>query len=138
MGYITKEEVSRFRTMVKSTFGKDFKFSIRRDNSDTLSVSLMKSPFNVKDRYDQLNEFKSDLYDNDVKEMIDVLNFLSGHIKEHYNRNDPYADYCDYSYYKSYNIGKWDKKVEIDEKPINWKEIKKKMKQSVIKDELKK
>ena len=119
MAYIDKETVKEIRTKINETFRKDgFKFSVRREHYSTVEISLMESPLSLHKAYDQLNPYYLDNLENDnvkvIFKLIDTIvdKITGGQVDR--NAGDMGADYSDCNFYKSYNIGKWNKECKAE------------------------
>ena len=144
MAYISKEEVKVIRNGIKSVFPskEGYKFSIRGRDSSSIDIVLVKSPTNHPEvKNHQLNDIYPDIYEGDTRLLVETLNDILQYSKPCVNRNagDYGADYCNYTYYKNYNIGDWEKDfVHVEGKTVNWNEIKERVTKFKIRTQLNK
>jgi hypothetical protein len=110
MAYISKEEVKCIRTALKEEFKKEIKFSVRRENSSSLYVSIIESTYDFSDilenkSYKDLNCYY--LPDNDILKTI--LLIIKG-VTYHKDVESIDSDYGNIpSFYINMSIGKWNK-----------------------------
>jgi hypothetical protein len=132
MAYISKEDVKTIRNGIKATFKKPFKFSVVRDNSSEVVVSLMKGTTEHGDlKHYQINDKWPQKYEGDTRKLIETVNKIIASVKESYDRNegDMGADYPNMTFFKSINLGKWDKEYEKVEGVADWNKIESNYKQ---------
>jgi hypothetical protein len=141
MAYISKEDIKTIREMIKKVMPvkMGFKFSIRNIDHNEVFVALMKSPFQIDKDHVHLNHYYPESYENEnLGQLIEILNTITSNVKSYYNRNadDWGADYCNMTYYKSFNVGKWDKPVEIAvDENFSWETVKENLEKILPKKE---
>ena len=140
MAYISKEQVSEIRNTINDTFkNQGFKFSVIRRDGSEIVVSLMVSPFQNTENEQQLNDFRPDFYEKNVETLLTTSNSITESVVMNFNRNadDMGADYPNYNYFKSFQLGKWNKPMVYKENSkFDWNIINEQMKKSIIKRKL--
>lgn len=116
MAYIATQKVAEIRAKLKKEF-PEIKFSVRRASHSSLSVSILKSPYDFRpdslknDSFMQVNTywFGSHGYKHVDKltRIIDICN------EGNHNNSRPEIDYFDVGWYFDLSIGKWDKPFEL-------------------------
>jgi len=116
MPYVTKEHIIDVRETLKKEFPK-IKFSVRRNGSSTISVSIMSAPIDmliqedgVGKSYQQVNHFYIGDHYNEYPKIRDVLQKVYSIMN---NGNRTICEDADYgnvpSFYCDLSIGQWDK-----------------------------
>ena len=136
MAYIGAEDVKAIREALKKEFGKDFKFSVTRDNHSGVRIAIMSGVANFYDGeldstdkyngrvnkfngYTQLNHYHLHFYGayeelfTKISEIAHTAPGLAGG-KTYYCNDDTQTDYFDRAYYVSIHVGKWDKPYELN------------------------
>lgn len=117
MAYITTEQVSQVRKEIKEAFGKEFKFSVTRQNYSSIDIALMKSPFEFafnseyaqEKQYAQLNHFHLD-NEGFTQEQVDMFKKVTEiAMKGNFDKSDSQTDYFHVGWYFHLAIGKWNK-----------------------------
>lgn len=112
MAYITVDEVKEIRNDLKTEFpSKDgWKFSVTREHSTSISVSIMKAPvrFTEKDHV-QLNHYYLDRYEN--SQVLEKISSICN--KKNFNKSDIMTDYHHVGFYFHFSVGKWNKPFEL-------------------------
>jgi hypothetical protein len=120
MSYISTEEVSEIRKSLKAKFGKNLKFSIRREGSSTVCVTLVSGNVDFSDivkenDYLQVNQFYPETYGQHVnlfREIIQIIktspaNAVNG--KAWFDNSDPQSDYFNTAFFIRLNVGIYNK-----------------------------
>lgn len=119
MGYLSTEQVKAIRNEIKNVLTpKDgFKISVTRDSYYGVNVNIMVSPIKFDKDYKSINHYYLDrIEDKNERTVFELINkAIIRAVGISYDRNygDPGADYCDYNYYKSFYIGRWDKPCQF-------------------------
>ena len=122
MAYISNEEISEKRKLIKKVFPK-WKFSIRNKHHSTLIVTILESDidFNAiikEDRgHETINEF---YYKEHYKDFPEIVECLEKILNIMLKGNEIVSEDSDYgsipNFYVSLRIGEWDKKFVFKEK----------------------
>lgn len=132
MAYISTDEVKEIRKSLKEKFGKNIKFSVRRDNYSCVVVTLVSGKINFFDGsmdstdkyngrvhkfdgYAQINNYHTEFYGKHSKLFEDIndiaksapANAEGG--RAWYDNSNAMIDYFDTAYYVNIHVGKWDK-----------------------------
>ena len=114
MAYVNKEKTKQVREDLKKEFPvKDgWKFSVRKEHSSTVIVSILKAPVDFGTTHEQLNHYHLNWYDHSeiLKKIVKIAN------KGNYNNSNPMIDYFDVGFYLHLEVGKWDKPFEYVQK----------------------
>ena len=136
MAYVSTEEVKEVRKALKEKFGKNLKFSVRRQNYSSIDVSIISGKVNFfdgsmdsKDKYNgrvtkfdgytQINEYYPEFYGKheqlfkDIVEIIKTAPANANGGRAWYDNSDAMIDYFDTAYYTHVSVGKWDKPYEL-------------------------
>lgn len=129
MAYISTDEVKAIRQELKKEFGKDVKFSVRRnDGGLSVAVSIMKSKVDMSEVMEgnthvSVNQYHIDEHYADHPKQRDLLNKVHGIIKtapakadggrEWFDESDAMTDYFHTAFYYDISIGQWDKPYEV-------------------------
>ena len=117
MAYVTTEQVAQVRKEIKEAFGKEFKFSVTRQNHSSIDVALMSSPFEFdfksdyakENKYDQLNHLYLD-NEGFTQEQIDMFKKVTEiGMRGNFDKSDSMTDYFHVGWYFHLAIGKWNK-----------------------------
>ena len=114
MAYISTEEVKVIREELKKNFPSrlGWKLSIVRRDYLSLSISIIKAPFELRNdqnnAYEQVNQYWIESRENKqsvppLKKIFEIAN------KNNYNRSDVQSDYFDVGYYLNISIGHFGK-----------------------------
>jgi len=96
---------------VKKEFGKAVKFSVKKDNTIALTVSILESPYFEDGEYRQVNHYYiNDHYDGEVAEFLEKVNTIIKTAGDWWDKSDIMTDYFHTSFYYHIHVGKWDKK----------------------------
>ena len=122
MAYINAKDVKAIRETLKAEF-KDFKFSVKKDHSSSVRVTVLQGPKDFSDitdssGYAQINQYwldRTGQHQPIFEKMIDIIKTApitgEGYRKGTgwYDNSDAMTDYFDTSYYISLNVGSRDK-----------------------------
>ena len=138
MAYISTEDVRHIRNTLKKELPQ-YKFSVVRDHTSSVTIALMKGPafkdYEYFDRYThetkigtlnedhhQINQYHlEDFYGKENAKVLDKIHSIAltapanNGGKEWYNNSDAMIDYFDTAYYVHIEVGKWNKQYEIVE-----------------------
>ena len=114
MAYISTEEIKVIREELKKNFPSrlGWKLSIVRRDYLSLSISIIKAPFELRNdqnnAYEQVNQYWIESRENKqsvppLKKIFEIAN------KNNYNRSDVQSDYFDVGYYLNISIGHFGK-----------------------------
>ena len=114
MAYISTEEVKVIREELKKNFPSrlGWKLSIVRRDYLSLSISIIKAPFELRNdqnnSYEPVNQYWIESRENTqsippLKKIFEIAN------KNNYNRSDVQSDYFDVGYYLNISIGHFGK-----------------------------
>ena len=114
MAYISTEEVKVIREELKKNFPSrlGWKLSIVRRDYLSLSISIIKAPFELRNdqnnAYEQVNQYWIESRENKqsippLKKIFEIAN------KNNYDRSDVQSDYFDIGYYLNISIGHFGK-----------------------------
>lgn len=116
MAYVSKELAAKVRKQLKETFGKEYKFSVRKDGG-AMDLTLVSSPFTFKLRegsedanYRQLNHCyieRDELLTDEQKEFFAKVVEIA--MEGNFDKSDSMTDYFHVGWYLHLSIGKWDK-----------------------------
>ena len=135
MAYISTEEVAAIRKQLKAQL-PEYKFSVKRCHSSSVTVAFMKGPafkeFTYRDRngdnvagdintHEQLNHYHADKFYGEengavikkVEKIIKTAPYLEGVGDLWFDESDSMTDYFHTAYYMSIHVGKWDKPYEV-------------------------
>jgi hypothetical protein len=136
MAYISTDEVKEVRKALKEKFGKNLKFSVRRQNYSSIDVSIVSGKVNFfdgsmdsKDKYSgrvakfdgytQINEYYPEYYGKHEQLFRDIVEIMKSAPananggRAWYDNSDAMIDYFDTAYYTHVSVGKWDKPYEL-------------------------
>ena len=141
MAYITKEEAIQMREALKFVFPakEGWKVGFRNEHKSTASVTLKKGLFQFdKTNGYQMNPYQKNTSSSDESIFRDiVIDTLELAVANHDN-SDIMTDYFDVGYYKSVNIGEWNKPYEYNPKTtLDWNKVKDRVKKYAITRKLK-
>ena len=138
MAYISTDDVKHIRNTLKKELPQ-FKFSVVRDHTSSVTIALMKGPafkdYEYFDRYThetkigtlnedhhQINQYHlEDFYGKENAKVLDKIHSIAltapakNGGKVWYNNSDAMIDYFDTAYYVHIEVGKWNKQYEIVE-----------------------
>lgn len=135
MAYISTERVKEIRNQLKKTFS-EIKFSVVTRHYSSVSVTILSSPYDLLSMVNKDENKPINLKEKSPKDIgyspvnhYHIAEHWYGKAKEiltkiyeivsvgHYDRNagDPFADYCDCTFYINMSIGSWDKHYQIIE-----------------------
>ena len=129
MAFISTSEVKQIRNALKERFGKDLKFSVRREHYSNVDISLVSgninfydgsldredkwnddAPVNKFDGYAQINEYYTENYGKHKGLLNEIVHIVkTSPDREWFDKSDAMTDYFHTAYYFNINIGKWDK-----------------------------
>ena len=113
MAYISTGRVKEIRDSLKKAF-PDFKMSVTREHSTSVHVCLIEGPIDFGRTAGMVNQYwYKDHYAENAPALA-VLEKLMGIVGEgSYDRNagDVSADYCDFNFYFSVYLGKWNREL---------------------------
>jgi len=129
MAYITKEEVSEIRKALKKEFPK-IKFSIRKEHSSTVNVSIVKSDIDFSylfnDEYSQEKQYctinvfhiakNQSKHEDLFEKIIDIIKTAPAnaeHGSAWYDDSDVMTDYFNTAFYFNLSIGAWNKPYQM-------------------------
>ena len=135
MAYISTQEVAAIRKQLKVQM-PEYKFSVKRDHSSSVTVAFMKGPafkeFTYRDRngdnvagdintHEQLNHYHAERFYGEengaiikkVEKIIKTAPFTEGVCDLWFDESDSMTDYFHTAYYMSIHVGKWDKHYEV-------------------------
>ena len=129
MAYISTEEVKVIREELKKNFPSrlGWKLSIVRRDYLSLSISIIKAPFELrndqKNAYEEVNQYWIESRENKqsippLKKIFEIAN------KNNYDRSDVQSDYFDVGYYLNISIGHFGKPFTPNEATHQIKGIK--------------
>lgn len=111
MAYMSTEKARNIRNALKKEF-PEIKFSVRKEHSIALHVTLVKSPYFEDELHEGVNHYYIDDNYEDQPEARDVLKKIDETIRtvgEYYDKSDSMTDYFDTAFYYEIEIGTWDK-----------------------------
>ena len=132
MAYISSEKVAEMRNKIRKEF-PNFKFSIRRLHSIKVSVQILEGDanfyqdFKYKENIPSQDENNMNLQVNHIhidknftgksREVLNKIKHIITSTEEYYDMNfgDRGADYFDYTFYYSIEIGRYDKPYVLKE-----------------------
>lgn len=123
MAHISANEAKAIRDELKATYGKRFKFSVRRDHYSGVRVTILKGKDDFADILDQhgtshLNHYYPESYGKHSKLVRDITQIIKSAPakveggRAWYDNSDAMTDYFDTAFYFSINIGDWKKPYE--------------------------
>jgi hypothetical protein len=131
MAYITADDVKAIRTELKETFGKKWKFSVRKGSGSlSVDVTILKGTVsfdeNFRDgrRHAQVNQYWIDSHwtDFEARAALNTINEImhnapgrANAARKFYDNSDAMTDYFDTAFYTHLSIGEWDKDYQCVE-----------------------
>ena len=136
MAYISTDDVKHIRNTLKTELPQ-YKFSVVRDHTSSVTIALMKGPafkdYEYFDRYThetkigtlnkdhhQINQYHlEDFYGKENAKVLDKIHSIAltapakNGGKVWYNNSDAMIDYFDTAYYVHIEVGKWNKQYEV-------------------------
>ena len=136
MAYISTDDVKHIRNTLKKELPQ-FKFSVVRDHTSSVTIALMKGPafkdYEYFDRYThetkigtlnedhhQINQYHLEsFYGKENAKILDKIHSIAltapakNGGKVWYNNSDAMIDYFDTAYYVHIEVGKWNKQYEV-------------------------
>ena len=121
MAYISTEAVKEIRSEIKRLFPKQdgWKFSVRKRDNMEVCVTILEGPETfgideIEDNYRQVNRHHfADHYSGYELQAIETIMACiqqsAAGVNVDYNAGDMGADYCNYNYFISINIGEFDR-----------------------------
>jgi len=119
MAYITTEEVKEIRDNIKKAFPvkEGWKFSITKEHYSKVNVYIIQAPYSMTDKedgYESINHYhinESKTYSDKMKkDLMKIYNIISAN---HWDDSDAMTDYFNCAYYRSMDIGKWNKPFTV-------------------------
>ena len=111
MAYITAKEVKEKRDNLKKTFPRKngWKFSVKREHSSSIHVTIVESPFNLGDRK-QVNHFYIEDHFKTRPAVAKVLKKIYEIVNEgNFDESDISTDYFHVGFYVQIKIGEYGK-----------------------------
>lgn len=119
MAYISTETVAKIRKVIKEVFPTpSYKFSIRRDNSGSLRVAVLKSPYDMSELtddygYSSINQYHMDQYDGiigqDATEFLRDIKAIIVEAGDWWDKSDAMTDYFNTAFYYNISVGNYEK-----------------------------
>lgn len=113
MAYIKASETSEIRKQLKEKF-PEIKFSVKTVNMSTVSVSILKSPYDFSEVLDGRDYTSVNSYGEITKYDTETNTILNNIIKimksqNWFDKSDAMTDYFHTAYYLDLKIGNWDR-----------------------------
>ena len=129
MAYITTTEIAEIRKALKAKYGKQFKFSVRKQSGGrAVDVSIVRGDTDFSSLwkgkavddygygYVQINSYHTTakVYGSHAKlfsDIVDIIKTAPANAKggkAWYNKSDIMTDYFDTAFYFDLEVGKWD------------------------------
>jgi hypothetical protein len=115
MAYVNKEQMKAVRAGIKKEFGKDYKFSVVCRHYSSIDVSLMEGTEDLKETYQQLNQFYPKNYNEYLQDVVNRVNKVILDVcgNSTGEDHDPMTDYFANNYYQSIQVGKWNRPYKV-------------------------
>lgn len=113
MAYITTETVKNIRQALKKEF-PEIKFSVRKSNHSSVSVSIVKSPYFEDGEERQINHYwiKETAGNEKQVEVATKINEIIQSVGGYYDKSDSMTDYFNVAFYYDIMVGRWDRPHE--------------------------